>query len=87
FCGQRGIVQSSYLSQLVELFNSTIRCYLPDEMEASESEINPIRHCIRPMTPDGMPIIAQLPVQNKKQQVYFVGGTNSGGFVQSPILA
>ncbi|CAF4893361.1 unnamed protein product, partial [Rotaria magnacalcarata] len=39
------------------------------------------------MTPDGMPIIAQLPVQNKKQQVYFVGGTNSGGFVQSPILA
>ncbi|CAF4948787.1 unnamed protein product, partial [Rotaria magnacalcarata] len=40
FCGQRGIVQSSYLSQLVELFNSTIRCYLPDEMEASESEIN-----------------------------------------------
>ncbi|CAF4955503.1 unnamed protein product, partial [Rotaria socialis] len=39
------------------------------------------------MTPDGMPIIAQLAVQNKKQQVYFVGGTNSGGLVQSPILA
>ncbi|CAF3258595.1 unnamed protein product [Rotaria socialis] len=87
FCGQRGIVQSSYLSQLVELFNSTIRCYLPDEMEASESEIVPIQYCIRPMTPDGMPIIAQLAVQNKKQQVYFVGGTNSGGLVQSPILA
>ncbi|CAF3937627.1 unnamed protein product [Rotaria sp. Silwood1] len=87
FCGHRGIVQSPHLTQLIELFRSTTRCYLPDEMEASESEILPTRFCIRPMTPDGMPVIAQLTPENKKQQVYFVGGTNAGGFVESPVLA
>ncbi|CAF5100350.1 unnamed protein product [Rotaria sp. Silwood1] len=39
------------------------------------------------MTPDGMPVIAQLINENKEQQVYFVGGTNAGGFVESPVLA
>ncbi|CAF0786974.1 unnamed protein product [Rotaria sordida] len=87
FCGQRGIVQSPYLNQLIELFYSTIRSYLPDEIDASESEILPMRFCIRPMTPDGMPIVAQLSAENKNQQVYFVGGTNAGGFVESPVLA
>ncbi|CAF1124019.1 unnamed protein product [Rotaria sp. Silwood1] len=87
FCGQRGVVQSPYLNQLIELFYSTIRSYLPDEIGASESETLPIRFCIRPMTPDGMPVIAQLINENKEQQVYFVGGTNAGGFVESPVLA
>ncbi|CAF4094230.1 unnamed protein product [Rotaria sordida] len=87
FCGHRGIVQSPYLTQLIELLNSTIHSYLPDEIEASESEILPKRFCIRPMTPDGMPIIAQLPTENKKQQVYFVAGTNAGGFIESSVLA
>ncbi|CAF3323312.1 unnamed protein product [Rotaria socialis] len=87
FCGHRGIVQTVYLNQLIELFHSTIRSYLPGEIDANESEPFPIRFCIRPMTPDGMPIIAQLTEENQKQQVYFVGGTNAGGFVQSPVLA
>ncbi|CAF3518260.1 unnamed protein product [Rotaria sp. Silwood1] len=87
FCGQRGIVQSLYLDQLIELFYSTIRSYLPDEIDANESEILPTKFCIRPMTPDGMPIIAQLTADNNRQQVYFIGGTNAGGFVQSPVLA
>ncbi|CAF1088307.1 unnamed protein product [Rotaria sordida] len=87
FCGHRGIVQSTYLTQLIDLFYSTIRCYLPDEIEVSEPEILLPRFCIRPMTPDGMPIIAQLTAENKKQHIYFVGGTNAGGFVQSPVLA
>ncbi|CAF0798620.1 unnamed protein product [Adineta steineri] len=87
FCGHRGIVQSKYLDQLIELFNSTIRNYLPDEIEASESKSHPTKFCIRPMTPDGMPIIQEFSSQNKKQDIYFIGGTNSAGFVQSPILA
>jgi D-amino-acid dehydrogenase len=88
FCGHRGIIQSSYLDQLFDLFYSTIRSYLPDEIEANESEIHTRKFCIRPMTPDGMPIIAKLNNdENKKQEIYFVGGTNSGGFVQAPFLA
>ncbi|CAM4804328.1 unnamed protein product [Rotaria magnacalcarata] len=87
FCGHRGIVQTIYLNQLIELFHATIRSYLPDEIDANQSEPFSTRSCIRPMTPDGMPIIAQLTEENQKQQVYFVGGTNAGGFVQSPVLA
>jgi D-amino-acid dehydrogenase len=88
FCGQRGIVSSPYLDQLFDLFYSTIRSYLPDEFEANESEIRTKKFCIRPMTPDGMPIIAKLNNDdNKKQDIYFLGGTNSGGFVQSTVLA
>jgi glycine/D-amino acid oxidase-like deaminating enzyme len=88
FCGHRGIITSTYLDQLVELFYSTIRSYLPDEIDAYETEMRITKFCIRPMTPDGMPIIAKLNNDdNKKQGIYFVGGTNSGGFVQSPVLA
>jgi len=87
FCGQRGVIKSNYLNQLIELFYPTISSYLPDAIDANESESLLIRFCIRPMTPDGMPIIAQLTSENKKQQIYFVGGTNAGGFVKSPVLS
>jgi len=87
FCGHRGIVQSTYLNQLIELFQSTIRSYLPEEIEASESESGQTKFCIRPMTPDGMPIIQDFSSENKKQQIYFLGGTSAGGFVQAPVLA
>jgi glycine/D-amino acid oxidase-like deaminating enzyme len=88
FTGQRGIVRSKYLKQLVELFHSTIRSYLPEEIESYESEILTTKFCIRPMTPDGMPIIHKLNYDsNKKQDIYFIGGTNAGGFVQAPVLA
>jgi glycine/D-amino acid oxidase-like deaminating enzyme len=87
FCGHRGIVQSSHLNKLIELFYSTISSYLPDEFDASESESRPTKFCIRPMTPDGLPIITELINDNKKQQIYFIGGTSAGGFVQSTVLA
>jgi len=88
FCGHRGIITSTYLDQLVDLFYSTIRSYLPDEMKIYESEMHIPKFCIRPMTPDGMPIITKLNNdENKKQDIYFVGGTNAGGFVESPVLA
>jgi glycine/D-amino acid oxidase-like deaminating enzyme len=75
------------LNQLIELFQSTIRSYLPEEIEASQSESGQTKFCIRPMTPDGMPIIQQFYSENKKQEIYFLGGTNAGGFVQAPVLA
>ena len=88
YCGQRGVVPCTNLSELVELFQTAIRLYLPDEYEASEAGTRVIKFCIRPMTPDGMPIIAQLYDQaNAGQQVFFLGGTNAGGFVQAPVLA
>lgn len=88
FCGHRGIITSIYLDQLVELFHKTIRNYLPNEMDEYESEVHIPKYCIRPMTPDGMPIITKLNNdQNKKQEIYFIGGTCAGGFVQSPFLA
>ena len=88
YCGQRGLVSSAKLDELVELFQTAIRDCLRDEYEASESETRLVKFCIRPMTPDGMPILAQLNDQtDTKQQIYFLGGTNAGGFVQAPVLA
>ena len=87
FSGHRGIIQSSHLNQLIELFLNKISLYLPDEFEASELENRPTKFCIRPMTPDGLPIITELINDNKKQQIYFIGGTSAGGFVQSTVLA
>jgi glycine/D-amino acid oxidase-like deaminating enzyme len=88
FTGQRTIVKSSYLNQLVDLFHSTLRSYLPEEMDLYESEMSTTKFCIRPMTPDGMPIIHKLSnEQNTKQDIYFIGGTNAGGFVQAPVLS
>ncbi|CAF2511395.1 unnamed protein product [Rotaria sp. Silwood2] len=66
FCGQRRFAQSAYLNRLIELFYSTIRSYLSDEINASESEMLPTRFCIHPMTSDGMPIILQFTAENKK---------------------
>ena len=88
YCGQRGLLSSAKLDELVELFQTAIRDYLCDECEVSESETRLIKFCIQLMTPDGMPILAQLNDQtDNKQEIYFLGGTNAGGFVQAPVLA
>ncbi|CAF4463112.1 unnamed protein product, partial [Rotaria sp. Silwood2] len=76
FYGYRGIVQSPYLTILIDLFHSTIRSYLSEKIEVSESEN-------RPITLDEMPIITELVNNNKKQQIYFVGRTNAGRLVES----
>ncbi|CAF4983231.1 unnamed protein product [Rotaria sp. Silwood1] len=76
FCGYRGIVQSPYLTKLIDLFYSTIRSYLSEKIEVSESEN-------RPITLDKMPIMTELVNNNKKQQIYFVGRTNAGRLVES----
>ena len=88
FTGRRDFLHSKRLDQLTKLFYTTVRGYLPEEVEAGESEMCIPKLCFRPMTPDGMPIVTELTNgNNNKQQVYFVGGSNAGGFVEAPVLA
>jgi glycine/D-amino acid oxidase-like deaminating enzyme len=88
FIGQHKSFHPKRLTQLINIFLNTVRRYLPEEIEARESEPQLPKLYFRPMTPDGMPIVTELKSGNKqKQQVYYVGGSNSGEFVQAPLLA
>ena len=88
FIGQHKFPDPERFKQLIHIFLETIRRYLPNELEAAESELSIPKLYFRSMTPDGMPIVTELKNGNKqKQQVYYVGGSNSGEFVQAPLLA
>jgi glycine/D-amino acid oxidase-like deaminating enzyme len=67
------------LFQVVEYATASL---FPDALrEAKRSRILDRRLCIRPMTPDGLPILYD------DSDVIYCGGTSSGGATQAPLLA